>query len=189
MRQTCERCKYGVEIIRGDYKCEIQEVKIFRDEALYPFRRCNMFVFKSSVVKVKKLNSMAKIPMRATPESAGFDLHCIENFTINPGEHHTIKTGLAFELPSGYVMLIYTRSGNAKKYGITLSNAVGVVDADYRGEVSVLLYNAGESPVTFQSGDRVAQGVVHKIPDTELVECEELSDTNRGSGGFGSTGS
>ncbi|MBM7855509.1 dUTP pyrophosphatase [Desulfohalotomaculum tongense] len=189
MRQTCDRCKYGVEIIRGDYKCEIQEVKIFRDEALYPFRRCSFFVFKNSLVKVKKLHSKAKIPQRATAGSAGFDLHSIEGFTINPGEHRTIRTGLAFELPPGYVMLIYTRSGNAKKHGITLSNAVGVIDSDYRGEVAVLLYNSGQHPVTFQPGDRIAQAVVHQIPDIELVECEELTETERGKGGFGSTGS
>ncbi|MBO8137275.1 MAG: dUTP diphosphatase [Desulfotomaculum sp.] len=165
------------------------EVKIPREEALYPFRHCDKFVFKNSFVKVKKLHSSAKIPKRATPDSAGFDLHCIENFTIKPGEHKTIKTGLAFELPPGYVMLIYARSGNAKKYGITLSNAVGVIDSDYRGEVCVLLHNTGKSPVLFKEGDRIAQAVIHKIPDVELVECEMLSETDRGEGGFGSTGS
>lgn len=188
LRQTCDRCVYGMEILRGDYKCERMEVKIGRDEALYPFRECKYFLFKSISVKVKKLNENAEMPRRATAESAGFDLHCIDNFTINPGDHYTIPTGLAFEIPTGYVMLIYPRSGHAKKYGITLSNAVGVVDSDYRGEVAVLMHNTGEHPVSFRMGDRVAQALVHKIPDIELVQCEELSETRRGKGGFGSTG-
>ena len=189
MLETCKRCKYGVEIIRGDYKCEKQEIKITRDEALYPFRRCKWFVFKSSLVKVKKIHALAVVPKRATVESAGFDLHCIEDFSIRPGEHFTAHTGLAFEIPPGYVMLIYPRSGNAKKHGITLSNAVGVVDSDYRGEVMILMYNAGTHEVFFQAGDRIAQAIIHTLPDIELIECEELSETERGRGGFGSTGS
>lgn len=188
MLETCKRCRYGVEIIRGDYKCEKQEIKIQRDEALYPFRRCSYFVFKNSLIKIKRLHSNAEIPRRATPDSAGFDLHNIEDFTINPGEHRPVRTGLAFEIPPGYAMLIYPRSGLAKNHGLTLSNAVGVVDSDYRGEVVVLLHNAGERQVSFQIGDRIAQAIIHRLPDIELVECEELTETDRGKGGFGSTG-
>ncbi|WP_051688135.1 dUTP diphosphatase [Desulfofalx alkaliphila] len=189
LKQTCNRCKYGEEIIRGDYKCEIQEVKIARDEALYPFRECDYFVFKGITLKIKKLHKNAEMPKRATAESAGFDLHCVESFTIEAGEHRPVPTGLAFEFPPGYVMLLYPRSGNAKRYGITLSNAVGVVDSDYRGEVVVLLYNSGTKPVSFQTGDRIAQAIIHRLPDIEIVECDEISDTERGQGGFGSTGS
>lgn len=188
MLETCKRCRYGVEIIRGDYKCEKQEIKIPRDEALYPFRQCSLFSFKNCIVKIKKLHENAEMPRRATPESAGFDLHAIEDFTICPGEHKSVRTGLAFELPPAYAMLVYPRSGNAKKYGITLSNAVGVVDSDYRGEVMVLLHNAGHYEVSFKTGDRIAQAIIHALPDIELIECEELNDTERGKGGFGSTG-
>ena len=188
MLETCKRCRYGVEIIRGDYKCEKQEIKIQRDEALYPFRRCAYFVFKNSLIKIKRLHENAEIPRRATPDSAGFDLHSIEDFSIAPGDHCPVRTGLAFEIPPGYAMLIYPRSGLAKNYGLTLSNAVGVVDSDYRGEVVVLLHNTGKQPLSLQSGDRIAQAVIHRLPDIELVECEELSETDRGKGGFGSTG-
>ncbi len=188
MLETCKRCKYGVEIIRGDYKCEKQEIKITKDEALYPFRRCNWFVFKNSLIKVKRIHALAVMPKRATIESAGFDLHCTEDFAIGPGQHYQVHTGLAFEIPPGYAMLIYPRSGNAKKHGITLSNAVGVVDSDYRGEIMILLHNCGTHEVSFQAGDRIAQAIIHRLPDIELVECEELSETERGQGGFGSTG-
>ncbi|MEW6698504.1 MAG: dUTP diphosphatase [Bacillota bacterium] len=186
--ETCKRCRYGVEIIRGDYKCERQEIKIPRDEALYPFRRCSLFVFKNSLIKIKRVHANAEIPRRATSESAGFDLHTLEAFSVNPGEHKSVRTGLAFEIPPGYAMLIYPRSGIAKKHGITLSNAVGVVDSDYRGEVMVLLHNAGDNKVSFEAGDRIAQAIIHTLPDIELVECEELGKTERGEGGFGSTG-
>lgn len=188
MHETCKRCRYGVEIIRGDYKCERQEIKIPRDEALYPFRRCNLFVFKSSLIKIKRLDPNAEMPKRATVESAGFDLYSLEDFSLEPGKHKSVRTGLAFEIPPGFAMLIYPRSGLAKSHGITLSNAVGVVDSDYRGEVMVLLHNAGDSRVSFQAGDRIAQAIIHALPDIELVECEELSETERGKGGFGSTG-
>ncbi|ABO49037.1 deoxyuridine 5'-triphosphate nucleotidohydrolase [Desulforamulus reducens MI-1] len=147
-----------------------------------------MFSFKNCLVKIKKIHENAEIPKKATSESAGFDLHTIESFTIYPGEHKSVRTGLVFELPPSYAMLVYPRSGNAKKHGITLSNAVGVVDSDYRGEVMVLLYNTGDHEVSFQVGDRIAQAIIHALPDIELIECEELSDTKRGKGGFGSTG-
>ncbi|CCO08239.1 Deoxyuridine 5'-triphosphate nucleotidohydrolase Dut [Desulforamulus hydrothermalis Lam5 = DSM 18033] len=188
MLETCNRCRYGVEIIRGDYKCEKQEIKIPRDEALYPFRRCNWFVFKNSLIKVKRVHENAELPKRATPESAGFDLHTVEDFSLEPGEHKAVRTGLAFEIPAGYAMFIFPRSGLAKNHGLTLSNAVGVVDSDYRGEVMVLLHNAGEYKVSFRSGERIAQAVIQTLPDIELVECEELSETARGKSGFGSTG-
>ncbi|MDO7786990.1 dUTP diphosphatase [Desulforamulus aquiferis] len=188
MKETCKRCVYGVEIIRGDYKCEKQEIKITRDEALYPFRRCPLFLFRSSMIKIKRIHPNAEIPKRATAESAGFDLQCIEDVIIGSGKHLAVRTGLAFEIPSGHAMLIYPRSGLAKNHGITLSNAVGVVDSDYRGEIVVLLHNTGSYDVSFKVGDRIAQAIIHKLPDIELVECEELSDTERGRGGFGSTG-
>lgn len=188
MMETCKRCIYGVEIIRGDYKCEKQETKITRDEALYPFRRCQLFVFRSSLIKIKKIHPNAEVPKRATPESAGFDLRCIDDCTIGPDKHLAVHTGLAFEIPSGHAMLIYPRSGLAKNHGITLSNAVGVVDSDYRGEIIVLLHNTAGYEVSFNAGDRIAQAIIHKLPDIELVECMELSETDRGRGGFGSTG-
>ncbi|MCD5407078.1 MAG: dUTP diphosphatase [Desulfotomaculum sp.] len=188
MKETCARCKHGFEIMRGDYKCEIQEIKIPKFNALDLAKKCTFFVFKGTLVKIKKLNLQAQIPKHATAQSAGFDLHCIQKFDVRPGEHCTIGTGLAFEIPSGYAMFIYPRSGNAKKYGLTLSNAVGVVDADYRGEIKILIHNAGKNSVGFQAGDRIAQAIIHKLPDVELLECVELDETSRGTGGFGSTG-
>ncbi|MCL0041991.1 dUTP diphosphatase [Peptococcaceae bacterium] len=189
MKKICSRCKYGFEIIvRGDYKCEIQEIKIAKEDALSPTRNCKYFALKEAIIKVKKLHPNAKIPQKATDGSAGFDLHCIEEKTVNSGEHCTLSTGLAFEIPQNYVMLIYARSGYAKKYGITLSNAVGVIDSDYRGEVKILIHNTGKTKVTFKPNDRVAQAIIHKLPDIEIIECDELSKTDRDTKGFGSTG-
>ncbi len=139
-------------------------------------------------VKVKRLVEQAVIPQKATVGSAGFDLHTLHKVSLKPGEHCSVSTGLAFEIPLGYAMMIYPRSGNAKKYGVTLSNAVGVVDSDYRGEVTILLHNAGNQQVCFQAGERIAQAVIHKVPDVQFEECDTLGDTSRGSGGFGSTG-
>ena len=188
MKQTCSRCKYGFEIVRGDYRCEIQEIKIPKKSALLPTRKCTYFVLREAVIKAKKLHPDAKIPKKATDGSAGFDLHSVETVIVAPGEHRSVSTGLAFEIPEGYAMLIYARSGYAKKYGITLSNAVGVIDSDYRGEVKILIHNTGTTEVTFKASDRIAQAIIHKLPDVEIVESNRLTTTERSEGGFGSTG-
>lgn len=142
-------------------------------------------------LKIKKLRKDAKIPKRATPGSAGMDLcACIEQeVTINPGDLVIIPTGIAIALPSNeYMANIYARSGLGVKHGICLSNGVGVVDSDYRGEVCVGLCNVSKNPYTITPGERVAQLVTAPVSVMETEEVEELEDTSRGDGGFGSTG-
>ncbi len=142
-------------------------------------------------LKVKKLRPDAKIPFRATEGSAGMDLSaCIDEAkTIAPGELLIIPTGIAIEIPSPeYVTYIFARSGLGIKHGICLSNGVGVVDSDYRGEVCVGLCNVSNKEYTISPGERIAQMVISPVSLMPAVEVEELSDTQRGSGGFGSTG-
>jgi dUTP pyrophosphatase len=139
-------------------------------------------------LKIKKLNESAKAPFRADSGSSGFDLFATENVLILPGEKRLVGTGLAMEVPVNYEIQIRPRSGLAAKNGVTVLNTPGTVDSSYRGEVKVILFNA--SPKTFEVkvGDRIAQAVVMALPTVEIVETDELSDTSRGSGGFGSTG-
>ena len=143
------------------------------------------------ILKIKKLNENAVIPEMATSGSAGMDLRaCItEDIIINPGQRALISTGLAIALESNaYVAYIYARSGLAVKSGITLANCVGVIDSDYRGELKVGLVNISDKPFTVSNGERIAQLVISPVCQAEIVECESLDDTARGSGGFGSTG-
>lgn len=141
-------------------------------------------------LKIKRLRPEAVLPRRATPESAGFDLcACLEEeLCIAPWERVRIPTGIAMELPPETAGLVYPRSGLASKYGITLSNCVGVIDSDYRGEVQVAVVNQSDEPYTIRSGERIAQLVVTPVFLPEVVEAAALSDTVRGEGGFGSTG-
>ena len=142
-------------------------------------------------VKVKRLNDNAVLPKRATEGSAGADLYaCInEPLTIAPGELVKIPTGIAIELESNdLAAFLFARSGLGVKHGITLSNSVGVVDSDYRGEICVGLCNVSSEPYTIQPNERVAQMVIIPVACADFVEAEELSDTVRGEGGFGSTG-
>ena len=141
-------------------------------------------------IKFKKVKPNAIVPRYATSGAAGMDLcACIDHpVIIGRGDRMLIFTGLAVELPSAdYVALVYPRSGLAFKHGITLANCVGVIDSDYRGEIGVCLYNTGE-PYTINPGDRIAQLVITSVAQPEIEEVDELSDTIRGMGGFGSTG-
>ena len=143
------------------------------------------------MLKVKKLRENAKMIKRATKGSAGMDLcACIDApVTINPGEIKVIPTGLAIALKSeNYVAYIFARSGLAIKHGITLANCVGVIDSDYRGELCVGLTNISQTPYTIECDERIAQLVISPVCICEPVEVEELDDTERGAGGFGSTG-
>lgn len=141
-------------------------------------------------VGIKKLNDKAVLPAYGSEFAAGADLYaCIENeITVNPHETVLIPTGLAIELPVGFVGLIYARSGLATKKGLAPANKVGVVDCDYRGEVKVALHNHSGVPQTVAVQERVAQLVIAPYVTAEFIEKEELSDTVRGAGGFGSTG-
>lgn len=148
-------------------------------------------VFMDNKLKIKKLRENAVIPARATDGSAGADLYaCIDApVTIRPGELVKIPTGIAIELESShYAAFLFSRSGLGVKYGITLSNGVGVVDSDYRGEICVGLCNVSSEPYTIQPADRIAQMVIMPVVCPEFVLSDSLSDTERGSSGFGSTG-
>jgi len=141
-------------------------------------------------LQVKKLKPNALLPIRATEGSAGADLRaCIDApVTLWPGRRELIPTGIAMEIEPGWVGLQFGRSSLGAKHGVTLSNAVGVIDSDYRGEVHVALINLGEKPYHVQHGERIAQLVLVPTACASIVEVDELSDTGRGTGGFGSTG-
>ena len=141
-------------------------------------------------VKIKKLNPEAVVPTYGSAFSAGADLYACEEetVTINPGETRLIHTGISAEIPEGFAGLIYARSGLATKKGLAPANKVGVVDADYRGDIMVALYNQSSAAQTVEKGERVAQLVITPFLKAEFLEADELSDTVRGAGGFGSTG-
>lgn len=142
-------------------------------------------------VKIKKLRENAVVPKRATEFSAGADLYaCIdEPVTIAPSGLAKIPTGIAIELPRGdFAAFLFARSGLGVKHGITLSNSVGVVDSDYRGEICVCLCNVSDKPYTIQPNERIAQMVVMPVVLADFIQADELSDTQRGEGGFGSSG-
>ena len=141
-------------------------------------------------VNIKKLNDKAVIPTYGTEYAAGADLYaCMdEAVTINPGETAFIKTGLAMEVPVGYAGLIYARSGLACKKGLAPANKVGVIDSDYRGEIMVALHNHSNEAVLVESGERIAQLVITPYIVAAFNQVDELEDTVRGEGGFGSTG-
>ena len=141
-------------------------------------------------VKVKKLYENAKLPVYGTEFSAGADLcACLdEPVTLQPGETRLISIGIAVEIPAGYAGLVYARSGLASKRGLAPANKVGVVDSDYRGEFFVPLHNHGAVPQTIEPGDRIAQMILTPYLTANFIEADTLSDTVRGEGGFGSTG-
>lgn len=141
-------------------------------------------------VRVKRMNPGAKLPQRQTSGSAGYDLRaCIEReITIEPGEQALFPTGLAVEIPQGFAGFIYTRSGLGIKHGIAMANGVGVIDSDYRGELHVGLRNFSGKPYTIEPGERIAQLIFQPVYLPRLEEAEELSETQRDQGGFGSTG-
>ena len=142
-------------------------------------------------LKIKKLNENAKIPTYGTEFSAGADLYALleNDVIILPQETYLIKTGISLEIPEGYVGLIYPRSGLATKKGLAPANKVGVIDSDYRGEIMVALFNHGKEAQKIENGERVAQIVIAPYIQAEFEETDILSETDRNSGGFGSTGS
>lgn len=142
-------------------------------------------------LKIKKLREGAKIPQRATLGSAGMDLYaCLDApVTLAPGQLAVVPTGIAMELPdNGCAAFLYARSGLGVKHGVCLSNGVGVIDSDYRGEVCAGLCNVSDKPYVIEPGERVAQMVIAPVFTPEIREVGALSDTERGAGGFGSTG-
>ncbi len=142
------------------------------------------------ILKVKKLDERAIIPTYATSFSAGADLYNMQGcpVTVRPHETVLIKTGLAVEIPEGYVGLVFARSGIASKRGLAPANKVGVIDSDYRGEWMVALHNHSDVEATVDGGERIAQVVVVPYVQGTFEEVSSLSETERGEGGFGSTG-
>lgn len=142
----------------------------------------------TQTVRVKKLRENAVLPSYGSDYAAGADLYACNAVTVEPGATEFVQTGLALEIPAGYAGLVYARSGLACKKGLAPANKVGVIDADYRGEIMVALYNHSSQEVEIEPGERVAQLVITPYLTAVFEETEELSDTVRGEGGFGSTG-
>lgn len=149
----------------------------------------NVNVINGNELKVLKLNELAILPTRGSDYSAGLDLYSVDDkVVINPGETKFIGTGLAMEPPAGTFIAIVARSGLSTKQGLAPANKFGVVDEDYRGEVKVALYNQSSEPRTINYGDRIAQAIVMPYILCDVSEVTELSDSDRGENGFGSTG-
>jgi len=142
-------------------------------------------------IAVKRLHPQAILPRYMTALAAGMDIcaTCDDIITIMPGERGLIPTGLAFAIPAGYEIQVRPRSGLAIKHGIALVNSPGTIDADYRGEVKIIIINHGQEPFTVKTGDRIAQLIVAPVCQAVLNEVAELDETVRGEGGFGHTGS
>ena len=128
------------------------------------------------------------LPEYETPSSAGLDVRCIDKIVLNPGERILAKTGLFVEIPNGYEIQVRPRSGLALKHGVTVLNTPGTIDADYRGEIGVILINHGLTIVEFEPADRIAQLVLNKIEKIQWLQSDSLTGTKRGDKGFGSTG-
>lgn len=138
-------------------------------------------------VKIRRLRPDVQLPAYATSGSAGMDLRAAEPARLAPGDIVAVPTGLAVEIPEGYEAQIRPRSGLALKRGLSIPNAPGTIDSDYRGEIAVILINLGRAPIEIQRGDRIAQMIVAPVASVQWVESHDLTDTKRGSGGFGHT--
>ena len=139
-------------------------------------------------VKFKKLDERAKRPEYGSENANGADLFALNDYTIEPGKTVKIQTGIALELNDEYAGFIMARGGMACNRGLAPANKVGLIDTDYRGEIIVALHNHGEETQTVNAGDKVAQLVIIRLPQATFIEVEELDETKRGNGGFGSTG-
>ena len=141
-------------------------------------------------IKIKKIHENAKLPKRGSEYSAGADLYaCLdEDIVIPPGKTAFVSLGIQMEIPEGYAGFVFARSGLASKEGLAPANKVGVVDSDYRGNCMVAIYNQSDEMRVVRNGDRIAQLVIMPVCMAEFIESDELSETGRGGGGFGSTG-
>ncbi|MGQ9475348.1 MAG: dUTP diphosphatase [Actinomycetota bacterium] len=139
-------------------------------------------------LRIKRLRPEVELPSYAHPGDAGLDIRSAEEVILQPGERALLGTGFAMALPEGYAAFVQPRSGLAAKHGISIVNTPGLIDCHYRGEVKVILVNLGREPFQVNKGDRIAQMVIQRVERAEVLEVEELEDTARGEGGFGSTG-
>lgn len=137
-------------------------------------------------LRIKKLHPDAKVPSYAHPGDAGMDVFALESLTLAPGERGLVRTGISLEFPEGYVLLVWDKSGISIKHGIT--TLAGVIDSGFRGEIQIGVVNLGQEVYAFEKGAKVAQILVQPIVTAEIQEVEDLSETSRGEGGFGSTG-
>jgi dUTP pyrophosphatase len=140
------------------------------------------------IIKLKKFTETAIVPKYAMPGDAGADLYADTSVMLRPGKRQLVGTGLGIEIPFGYVGLVHPRSSFANKYGVTVANSPGTIDAGYRGEIRVNLINLSDSLVTFDRDTKVAQLIIQKVENAEFVIVDELEDSERGQGGHGSTG-
>ncbi|HUB03874.1 MAG TPA: dUTP diphosphatase [Solirubrobacteraceae bacterium] len=140
-------------------------------------------------LQVRRLDERAQLPSRAYPGDAGLDLYALEEATLAPGGRASVGTGIAVEIPDGQAGLVLPRSGLAARHGIAIVNAPGLIDAGYRGEIRVLLLNTDrDASFTVRTGERIAQLVLVRVETPEVVEVDELATSERGAGGFGSSG-
>jgi len=139
-------------------------------------------------VRVKRLTPDAKIPKAAKTGDVAFDLYSVIDYEIKPGERYAVPTGIAVEIPSGYEGQVRPRSGLALKEGITVLNTPGTIDSGYRGEVKTIMINHSDASFQITKGMRISQLAIRPVPEVTFIEVDELSDTDRGDGGFGSTG-
>ena len=139
-------------------------------------------------IEALRLDGRLPLPVHARPGDAGLDLRASESARLEPGERRLVSTGLAVAIPPGYAGLVLPRSGLAMQKGVTVLNAPGLIDSGYRGELKVLLINHGAEPVDIARGERIAQLVVQPVAEVKLVEVDRLPESERGAGGFGSTG-
>lgn len=143
---------------------------------------------ESIKLKCKKLDPAAALPDKGTDGAACFDIYTWHGEAIDPGESVVFSTGIAFEIPEGYALMVYSRSGHGFKQGLRLANCVGVIDSDYRGELKVKIHNDSQKTYFAHAYERIAQAMLIEVPRIELDVVDELSETERGEGGFGSTG-
>ncbi len=140
------------------------------------------------LLRVVRTDPALPLPSYAHDGDAGLDLHAAEDLVLGPGERAAVPTGLRVAVPDGWVGLVHPRSGLARRHGLTVANAPGTVDAGYRGDLVVLLVNLGDEPVPIGRGDRIAQLLLQRVGRATVVEVDDLDDTVRGAGGFGSSG-
>ena len=167
------------------------DIRAFREKQTRPMDSRTTFRLSmrpTMELHVKRLTPTARMPVRATENASCFDVHADMEGTIAPGGRTLVKTGLSVAVPPGFEVQVRSRSGLAIKHGVAVLNSPGTVDADYRGEVGVILVNHGSEPFTFRHGERIAQVGVYRVEMCAAVEVAQLEETARGAGGFGHTG-
>jgi dUTP pyrophosphatase len=170
-------------VVAGDYDYYIYDLV-----PLVEFQRLEGAGGGSVTLRVRKLDPSVPVPAYAHPGDAGLDICSSEDLMLHPGERSMVGTGFAMALPEGYAAFVQPRSGLAARSGISIVNTPGLIDCHYRGEVKIILVNLGSEPFEVKRGDRIAQMVIQGVEAAEVEVVEELDDTPRGEGGFGSTG-